>query len=398
MNNGRNFFNGAGLDEIPENNSMNSFDNQGMMGNTGFNNMSQQNSMNSFDNSNMMNSSPQPMDMSMMGNDMGMNNSNSFIDMSQAVNMNNQGTMNTGFTDMSQPSSMNSFDNQGMMGGNPQPMDMPVMNQNVGMNNTGFTDMNNQGMMNTEFADMSQPSSMNSFDNQGMMGNTGFNNMSQQVPMNSFDNSNMMNSNPQSMDMPMMNQNMGMNTGVGSQPMNTPMMNPGMGMPQQNIVQPISGNAPKGKFNFAENKGGIIIAVVSVAVIAVLLVLFVFHKTLTCSADIEDTSMGLLFDGLSEYGVEITMESKTDFWFGKPTSSAIIMTVDLSDYDEDATGQDKDDFKESLIEALGDDYDIKEKGDKITMSMVADKDDLEDSDTEYDELEEEMEDMGLTCK
>ena len=395
MNNGRSFFNGAGLDDMPQQNSMG---NSGMI-NNGFNDMSQQNPMNTFDNQGIMNNNPQPMDMPMMNNDMGMNSNNGFVDMSQAVNMNNQGMMNTGFgdmnnqgmmnsgfNDMSQQNPMNTFDSPSMMstphpmdmptmtndtginhGFNPQSMDTPMMNQNMGMDNFGFSDMNNQNMM-----------------------NNGFNDMSQQNPMNSFDNSGMMNNNPQPMDMPMMNQNMNMQQ---------PMMNPGMGMPQQNIVQPTAGNAPKGKFNFAENKGGIIIAVVSVAaVVALALVLFVFHKSLKCSADIADTDFGMLFGDMSSYGIEMTMESKTEFWFGKPTSSVMSMVVDFSDFDEDKMGMDKDEVKESLIDSMGDDADVKEKGDKVIITMETDKDDLEDFDEEYDDLKDTMEDAGLTCK
>jgi hypothetical protein len=231
--------------------------------------------------------------------------------------------------------------------------------------------------------------------------NTGFGDMNNQG---------MMNNNPQPMDMPMMNNDMGMNQGFNPQPMDAPMMNqnmnmqqpmmnPGMGMPQQNVFQPSNGNVPKGKFNLKENKGGIIIAVVSVAaVVALALVLFVFHKSLKCSADIADTDFGILFGDMSSYGIEITMESKMEFWFGKPTSSVMSMVVDFSDFDEDEMGMDKDEVKESLIDSMGDDADVKEKGDKVIITMETDKDDLEDSDEEYDDLKDTMEDAGLTCK
>lgn len=330
-NGGRNFFNGAGLDDMPQQNSMNSFDNSGMMNNT----------PQPMDNGMGMNTGfgPQPMDMPMMNNDMGMNSNNGFIDMSQSVNMNNQNNMNTGFNDMPQQSPMNTFDNSGMMGSTPQPMDNGM--------NAGFG---------------SQPMDM--------------------PAMNNNMNNNM--------------NNMGMNQPMGMTPQ--PMMNNNMGMSQQNVVQPMGGatGTPKGKFNFAENKGGILIAVASVAVIGVLLVLFVFHKTISCSADIGDTELGAFMD-FSDYGIEITVDYKQEFWFGKPTSAAMIMTVDFSEYDEDEMGMDKDDFKDSIKDSLGDEYEVEDKGDKLVMTMVADKDDLEDSD-DYDDVIDEMEDMGLTCK
>ena len=107
----------------------------------------------------------------------------------------------------------------------------------------------------------------------------------------------------------------------------------------------------------------------------------------------------MLLGDMGSYGIEMTIESKTEYWFGKPTSSVISFVVDLSDYDEDEFGVDKDEMKDSIIDSMGEDADVKEKGDKIIITMETDKDDLEESDnTEYDDLKDDMEDMGLTCK
>lgn len=183
-----------------------------------------------------------------------------------------------------------------------------------------------------------------------------------------------------------MNNNMGMN----QQPMNNGMMN---GQPVMN-QQPMNNGGVANQFGpkgVKLNNKMILIGVLGVAVIAVLLVFFVFHKTLSCTTDEEI------------FGVNMEMKVEASYWFGKITSAKAEMTVDFSDYDEDDFGMELDEYKEQFLESFEDedDYKIKDKGDVvvITMNEYADMDDLLEDDSEsYDDAVDYFEDIGFTCK
>ena len=268
--------------------------------------------------------------------------------------------------------------NQGMMNNNMGMNQQPMMNNNMGMNQQPMMNnnmgMNQQPMMNNGMGMNQQPM---------MNNNMGMN----QQPM--------MNNNMGMNQQPMMNNNMGMNQ--------QPMMNNGMGMNQQPMMNNNMGmNQPQnnmggyhmptpsaggGKINIAallRDKRIIGIAVGVVAVIFIL-VFFVFHKTLKCTAEEEIA------------GVKMEMTQSVEYWFGKPTKLKSRSVVDLSDVDEDQRESMIEYYEEAAEEADEDQHlKVKVSGDKviITSSEKIDEDDMDD----YDDAKDSAEDAGFTCK
>lgn len=252
----------------------------------------------------------------------------------------------------------------------------------------GLDENNNQGMMN----------------NQPMMNQQPMMNNQNQQPM--YD-QNMMGQQPMMNQQPMVNQQPMM--GQGQQPMyNQNMMNqqPMMGnqgmmgqqpMMNNQVQQPMMGQGPMGGNYGATVKPKIqltpkMIGIGAVAVVAVVLflVLFVFHKTLSCTTEEE------------MYGMEMVATTKIEFWFGKATSATATIKVDFSEMDEDYEDY-KDEIKDSFLSEYedDDDYVIKEKGDVVTITMKKSKDMddyLEDEDDSYDDAKDYFEDLDFTCK
>lgn len=158
---------------------------------------------------------------------------------------------------------------------------------------------------------------------------------------------------------------------------------PVMEQPVQNPMPAMNFDPNTGKpLNGSSNKKGLFIAIGCIVVAAILF--FVFGvKVTTCSNEDE------------QFGVEITTKVTSVAIFGDVKSAKFVMEYDFSDVDED----EKEKLMESLIETFEDEEDckIKEKGDKIIISMEGFKDE-DKGDYPIDEFIDNAEDLGLTCK
>lgn len=153
--------------------------------------------------------------------------------------------------------------------------------------------------------------------------------------------------------------------------------------PTPQVVPTMNFDPNTGKpLNGSSNKKGLFIAIGCIVIAAI--IFFVFGvKVTTCSSEDE------------QYGVEVSTKVTSVAIFGDVKSAKFVMEYDFSDVDED----EKEDLMESLIETFEDEEDckIKEKGDKIIISMEGFKDE-DKGDYPIDEFMDNAEDLGLTCK